>query len=1810
MSATFRNNRSDGSTGEDAGIGGRVASRPSMLDIYFTAGSIIPADPGDGDDDGTKFRDLVWVSDDETVWRAVKKAPGKECGSPRKRTPKSAATSDSVWVNLPGQAGAVEVPKVQTHAYDPSHALDLDDASKLNQMHEAPLLDLLLRRFRKETIYTNVADVLISVNPYKSIPLLYEVPLQQMQDEPNDEFEESDGEREDIEEGRGRGGGIGGGHQDTRPKALRNKLAKPHVFSVADRAFRYMKSPKAEFIHGKSRGKNQSIIISGESGAGKTEASKHVMRYLITASQIAAGVFQDSAGGGSGGGESSAAKRIEAILLRSSTVLEAFGNAKTLRNDNSSRFGKYIKLLYDDDCNLVGASTDHFLLEKSRLAKVDSGERGYHIFYQLLAGLGKKRAEGLFLGPPEEFHMISQGDCVTVSDEVDDGQSTKHRTNRTNKQEFSRTDDAMSTLGFEEDLKAAVFRTLAALLHLGNVCFEETDSHGPGQAKARVSISTNSSSSDGEARMANAARLLGLDEDALTRKVTWRAIMAPGKSVHEIALTARESSDNLSGLSKHTYGKLFTWIVRFINRCHHQHVSDLDLNSGENKPETVSSGVGDEDDSRSSFIGILDIFGFEVMATNSFEQLCINFANEVLQRQFNHYIFVLEQQAYKEEGLDVASIPFRNNEAIIELISKKPLGLMIILEDQVLTGRKAHAMNKLDDRSILDLYHQEHHRRNPHPNYLKPRLQCDQFILKHFAGSVTYDVAGFLEKNNDSLQDDLRTLLLDSEDPFVRELAELDPAEENQQGTLQPGAASPPPSPLPPPSQGETNQQGTLQPGAASPPPPPCGLGGGNVLLSIPCAMPYRATPQSHVSRQLDSLVTQLGLTEPHYIKCIKPNSAKCPGGWSSPLVIEQLRYSGVLEVVRIRREAYPIRLAYAEVYSRFRFLARWQSGGAPHPDKCSKEQARDICGEICTSILEPEEFQIGKTKVFLKDGTIDKLRCALKAKAISAACSIQTHWRAHAIGVRKAKALAAAVSLQAAARGFIARRRQRNIHAAVSLQAVSRGFVERLRFSRALKEHKELRAREAARAAEEMRQKQSVAQVEMARAARGFIERKRRQRENSGATVIQAGWRGYNARKVLESSRAARRKLEARRATKLQAWARMLLAGQAHTRARRASTTLASAWRMRAAVASRKRAVGDIIAVQASKIGTKQLQQKIKARKLISAAQTDDQTQQQRDRVRTKKMTLSSYHQALVRGMIARRRYALGRLRIIRVQALLRGFAKRTAFRALVRSARRLQIAVRRWSRNRDLRESVEGVFAAARRGDVREVTRHVTRYPQLLFVRDRYGSSSIERRSNTQQGDADSPSPPSTSRFFSTLLHAACESGGMDVVVLLEPFPEDVEAKDLEGNTSVHVAASAVDYDLVKYLAKRGNMDVDKALQQEKERVEHAQHLNRKQLDKAMLKKSEKVDYAFEIHTPDLLDKRNREGRLHFACSGEGELQQWLVPLRVVVALYQFRNDKRREPLVFVDTARRAWLVSLRNNRGETPLHVLAGACLVNFADADRRPPCVAGLGTLSGRTPVVVSMQRLAAWLIESGADPDALDESGQTAMHVAMESNNFEVVLTVHRKGGDVHLMRRSDGRSVITQVMEQGRGMDVLEQVSSEGVTPSNPLLPPPKKLFGFTYISFFIEKTTFSSSKHNTVLELTSLTPRGKSGAHRRSFSIPKSPAGRQGGEGQRETCPSRSTPNSTMSRLGSKAGRVLGVAGGEGGGVTGAWGGGVTPGAGAGDTEATAFLSSATIDRVVEQLFFVRISVYNAKGKLSETQQVLHGVCIVCCLV
>eukprot|EP00903_Cladosiphon_okamuranus_P008594 g8243.t1 len=1753
----------------------------------------------------------VWVPDDKDVWRMA------------------AVLSESADGNLytvlaKDGKRELEIPSGECADYDPSHALDLADASRMNQMHEGPLLNLLRRRFEANNIYTNVADVLVSINPYTDIPGLYDIPMPvakpisgllpglnvsvrgpsaggrvaersaALMREFKDGKEDNHGGPARGKKGSPRAAGGNGeaGTPQSQLTALKNMLGKPHVYGVADRAFKYMAETKGREVDGRVRCRNQSILITGESGAGKTEASKHVMRFLITASRALAGtapavpppsstsgLASPSPNGGTVSGgrwrstspaatAAAAAKHMEDVLLRSNTVLEAFGNAKTVRNDNSSRFGKYIKLQYDGDFRLVGARTEHFLLEKSRLVHLEDSERSYHILYQVAKALPPADRKAFHLsGGAERFSLLNQGNCLDASDDIDDHQ------------EFDAVDKALSSLDFSGEEKTDMWRLLAAVLHSGEVRFEDV----PGQEQCRISKGRGAESLS----PASLAALWGVDQTVFETGVMRRTVTAGGTSA-SVALNAAQARENLLALLKHMYRQLFAWINWKINVVFDVPTAAAAAAAG------GRSGLGAE----RTFIGILDIFGFEIMTTNSFEQLCINFANEVLQRQFNHHIFVLEQEEYGAEGLDVASIPFRDNQRIIDLIAKRPAGLMPILEDQALTGRKAASLgpSSFTDKNLLELFHQQHHRKSPHPCYRKPRFDGPEFVIMHYAGDVTYCATGFLEKNNDTLQEDLRGLLLSSRIPFLRQLILGEGGEFQKQGdtittttttttngsTAKPaapergGALRPRPSAngggLPPPlsfsapnaiskrvnypfadgarpggSAVEANGGGGGSGGA--------GAGGGRSLKRVASTrIAAKATVSNAFRSQLDDLVAQLAQTEPHYIKCIKPNSGKIPGGWTSPLVIEQLRYSGVLEVVRIRREAFPMRVTFKQFYRRFGKLLA--SKDMPPADDITSTKARDAGLRICQAVFGAQDgrrsaYQMGKTKIFLRDDGLKRLRAALRLHYFTLAAKIQALWRGAIARTSLSRQREAAGKLQKLARGNSARRRFHDIRqAAMILQAAAR-----MRAAVALAKRKQKSAVKMQAVWRGWRhrewEKRTASATRVQAVARGFVARKRREREEA-ATTLQAASRGRAVRKEVAALKA---KQEARRAA--------------------AATRIEAAWRGKSE----------------RLFGPTKREAKRKAEKTV--------------------------------------------------------WALREAYLKEEASASRLQRAVRSFLRNRLLRTRSIRTFRAARTGDVAALARHLSEWPMVLFLRDGYDG---EVRTHAD-GDVNKKGLPS----YSTLVHAACEGGTVEIVALLEPFLSDITAIDRWGNTAMHVAAEGCNYDLLKFLARRANLDVTKAVRAAanglpaprpeafpaglsreafslaagmvrrlrlakaaapppsgagggsggrsaregggrvagtrereteggdrgsrdagdngddgdgggdalpaagsggggegrmvgslrlesweegqpmmegflKKRRETDWWLKRwcqlkryspaversgdtgpallyfkKKTDPVpskvimlhhcLLKKSEALDFAFELHSPLMMEGKNKEGRLYFQAANEAELQQWLVALRTLVKFYDFKNEKRQLPMEYLDQARRESLVRAKNDLGETPLHLAAsftGSSARGGGGVDARGRSSPGGG--NNKRGADYAVQRMAAWLIENGASPNACDEDGETPMHRVMKAGHADAALALHKRRGNVNLPRKTDwktpvdlaagSREVWQRLRKEAAAVAAPKQtvgstadatpVAAAGATPAAgtalPLLPAPLKLPGFTYVSVFLEALSVAST--------------------------------------------------------------------------------------------------------------------------------------------
>lgn len=692
----------------------------------------------------------VWTSHPEHVWvkAAVQDYQGK------------------MIVVQDDYGGVATVEREKTHPVDATHLKNLDDIAKMNNMHEAPLLDLLRRRYMNDEIYTFTGEILISINPYFSIPGLYDMP---------DETKDYHQERE------------------------------PHVYAIGYYAYYNM------LQQSDPRKKNQSMIVSGESGAGKTEACKHIMRYLA---QLSGRYVEKRRKASIVKGESKAedSMNVEARVLACNPFLEALGNATTLRNDNSSRFGKFLQIEYDGG-RIIGARVEHYLLEKARVVAPHEGERNYHMFYLLCAGATEEEKKELGLLPPEKFSYLNRS-SKTVVETIDD------------KEWMDEIRVSLRDVGIDEKQQREMYRVVAGILHMGNVVFR------PAAAEEDPATIENGDVA------ALAGELLGAK--GLPQKLLERIVTVKGRtSTYCVQLNAVEAEKGRDALAKATYEALFTWVISQINK---------ELSAKTEK---------------TAFIGILDIFGFELFQVNSFEQLCINYANEKLQNLFNHHIFEMEQEQYKAEGVSMETIKFINNRPCVELLEKKPSGVLPTLDEICTLNRKG--VTEKDFLNKLDHEHKGKHKcygkRRPH--------ETNQFTIKHFAGSVTYHIDNFIEKNNDTLTQDLKAIMITSDSAFVRDIFSA-------------GKKSTPIAAAAMKGRGRRGVGGAM------------GGGGGNRS---------RSTIATKFKTQLGVLHDTLMSTSPHYVRCIKPNKVKGKHVYDSPMVLTQLLYSGVLETVRIRRQ-------------------------------------------------------------------------------------------------------------------------------------------------------------------------------------------------------------------------------------------------------------------------------------------------------------------------------------------------------------------------------------------------------------------------------------------------------------------------------------------------------------------------------------------------------------------------------------------------------------------------------------------------------------------------------------------------------------------------------------------------------------------------------------------------------------------------------------------------------------------------------------------------------------------------------------------
>ncbi|CAH4028638.1 unnamed protein product [Pieris brassicae] len=768
-----------------------------------------------------------------------------------------ATKGDLVTVNLPG-GETKDFKKDFVTQVNPPKYEKCEDMSNLTYLNDASVLYNLKQRYYHKLIYTYSGLFCVAINPYKRFPV-YTTRCARLY------------------------------------RGKRRSEVPPHIFAISDGAY----------VNMLTNHENQSMLITGESGAGKTENTKKVIAYFAT---VGASQKKDASQEKKGS--------LEDQVVQTNPVLEAFGNAKTVRNDNSSRFGKFIRIHFGPSGKLAGADIETYLLEKARVISQQALERSYHIFYQMMSGsVNGLKAMCLLSDNVHDYNIIAQG--KTTIPNVDDGEEcllTDHALfyplllhqflhdcnwspfiakcllsndimdynivaqGKTvipgvdDGEEMRLTDQAFDILGFTQEEKDNVYKITAAVMHMGGMKFKQ---------RGREEQAEADGTEDGE----KVAKLFGVDCADL-----YKNLLKPRIKVGNEFVTQGRNKDqvtnSIGALCKGVFDRLFKWLVKKCN-------------------ETL-----DTKQKRQHFIGVLDIAGFEIFDYNGFEQLCINFTNEKLQQFFNHHMFVLEQEEYQKEGIHWEFIDFGMDLlACIDLI-EKPMGILSILEEESM-------FPKATDQTFVEKLNNNHLGKSPpylKPKPPKPGCQAAHFAIGHYAGNVGYNITGWLEKNKDPLNDTVVDQFKKGSNKLLIEIFADHPGQSGDAGA------------------GGGGKGGR-------------GKKGGGF-----------ATVSSAYREQLNNLMATLRSTQPHFVRCIIPNELKQAGLIDSHLVMHQLTCNGVLEGIRICRKGFPNRMVYPDFKLRYMILAP----AIMQQEKDPKEAARK-CLEAVN--LDPDSYRIGHTK-------------------------------------------------------------------------------------------------------------------------------------------------------------------------------------------------------------------------------------------------------------------------------------------------------------------------------------------------------------------------------------------------------------------------------------------------------------------------------------------------------------------------------------------------------------------------------------------------------------------------------------------------------------------------------------------------------------------------------------------------------------------------------------------------------------------------------------------------------------------------------
>ncbi|XP_014812466.1 PREDICTED: myosin-3 isoform X2 [Calidris pugnax] len=704
----------------------------------------------------------------------------------------------------------------QIFSMNPPKYDKIEDMAMMTHLHEPAVLYNLKERYAAWMIYTYSGLFCVTVNPYKWLPVY------------NPEV---------VLAYRGK----------------KRQEAPPHIFSISDNAYQFMLTDR----------ENQSILITGESGAGKTVNTKRVIQYFATIAASGDKKKEEQQPTGKMQGT------LEDQIISANPLLEAFGNAKTVRNDNSSRFGKFIRIHFGATGKLASADIETYLLEKSRVTFQLKAERSYHIFYQIMSNKKPELIEMLLITTnPYDYLYVSQGEITVPS--IND------------QEELMATDSAIDILGFTPDEKTAIYKLTGAVMHYGNLKFKQKQREEQAEP-------------DGTEVADKAAYLMGLNSADLLKALCYPRVKVGNEYVTK-GQTVQQVYNSVGALAKSVFEKMFLWMVVRINQ-------QLDTKQP-----------------RQYFIGVLDIAGFEIFDFNSLEQLCINFTNEKLQQFFNHHMFVLEQEEYKKEGIEWEFIDFGMDlAACIELI-EKPMGIFSILEEECM-------FPKATDTSFKNKLYDQHLGKSN--NFQKPKPGKGKveahFSLVHYAGTVDYNITGWLEKNKDPLNETVVGLYQKSSLKTLALLfASVGGAEAESGGGGKKGAKK----------KGSSFQ-----------------------------------TVSALFRENLNKLMSNLRSTHPHFVRCLIPNETKTPGAMEHELVLHQLRCNGVLEGIRICRKGFPSRILYADFKQRYKVLNASAIPEGQFID--SKKASEKLLGSID---VDHTQYKFGHTKVFFKAGLLGLL--------------------------------------------------------------------------------------------------------------------------------------------------------------------------------------------------------------------------------------------------------------------------------------------------------------------------------------------------------------------------------------------------------------------------------------------------------------------------------------------------------------------------------------------------------------------------------------------------------------------------------------------------------------------------------------------------------------------------------------------------------------------------------------------------------------------------------------------------------------------